>query len=75
MTAAQTYHVAIFESVNQSMWAIKILKAGGIPHKLIPVPRHISSDCGVCIRIESSDVDRTMKIISGVEGFLKIEKL
>jgi len=28
----------------------KILKEMGISHKLIPVPRHISSDCGVCLR-------------------------
>jgi hypothetical protein len=32
------------------MKAEKMLKKAGIPHKLIPVPRSISSDCGVCLR-------------------------
>jgi hypothetical protein len=25
--------------------------------KLIPVPRQISSNCGVCVRVERTDVD------------------
>ena len=43
--------------------AEKILKAAGIAHKLIPVPRHISSDCGVCVRItedKQQDVEREL---------------
>lgn len=47
----QKYVVFLFPSVSHALKAEKILKAAGIAHKLIPVPRHISSDCGVCIRI------------------------
>ena len=50
MTPAQTYCVALFDSVSHAMKAEKILKAEGIQHKIIPVPRSISADCGVCIR-------------------------
>jgi len=39
------------------MKAEKILKAGGVVYKLIPIPREISSDCGVCLRIEAERKD------------------
>ena len=44
------YHVALFKSVSHVMYAERILKEAHVPHKIIPVPRTISSDCGVCIR-------------------------
>ncbi|PKN80222.1 MAG: hypothetical protein CVU51_14830, partial [Deltaproteobacteria bacterium HGW-Deltaproteobacteria-1] len=37
--------------------AEKILKAEKLPHKLIPVPKQISSDCGVCLRFEPAFQD------------------
>jgi hypothetical protein len=33
------------------MKAEKILKEASIPYKIIPVPKRISADCGVCIRL------------------------
>ncbi len=35
----------------------KVLVSEGIPCKMIPVPRHLSSDCGVCIRIRAADAE------------------
>ena len=52
------YIVFLFPSVSYTLKAEKILKAAGIAHKLIPVPRHISSDCGVCLRIMEEQQDR-----------------
>jgi hypothetical protein len=43
--------VILFPSVHFALRAEKLVKAKGISHKLIPVPRHLSSDCGVCLRI------------------------
>jgi len=48
---APPYAIFLFPSVSHVLKAEKILKARGTPHKLIPVPRHISSDCGVCLRV------------------------
>lgn len=50
MSKKETYEVVLFKSVSHALRAEKILKEAGIPFKLIPVPRHISSDCGVCLR-------------------------
>ena len=50
MTDTEEYHVILFDSVHHALRSEKILKEAGISHKLIPVPRHISSDCGICLR-------------------------
>jgi hypothetical protein len=44
------YLAALFQSVSHVISAERILKEAQVPHKIIPVPRKISSDCGVCIR-------------------------
>jgi hypothetical protein len=72
MIIQKSYCAVLFKSVNQTMWADKILKEEVIPHKLIPVPRHISSDCGVCLRIDSSQEEHVRTILVNVEGFTEI---
>ena len=52
MKEKKSYDVILFKAVSYALKAEKILKKEGLPHKLIPVPKHISSDCGVCIRFE-----------------------
>lgn len=49
------YSVIIVPSVSHALRAEKILQAAGVACKLIPVPRHLSSDCGVCVRIQRED--------------------
>ncbi len=46
------YFVMLFKAVSYVLKAEKILKKKGLPHKLIPVPKHISADCGICLRFE-----------------------
>ena len=41
--------VMLFRTVSCVMLAESILKERELPHKIIPVPREISSDCGVCL--------------------------
>jgi Protein of unknown function (DUF3343) len=46
------YSVILFKAVSYVLKAEKILKKEGLPHKLIPVPKHISADCGICLRFD-----------------------
>lgn len=55
--------VAIFHSIHRVMRAEKLLKQRGARILLIPVPRQLTSDCGLAIRY--TDEDR-----SEVEGIL-----
>lgn len=56
--------VILFHTSSHAFRAESVLKKAGIPCKLTPVPRHLSSDCGVCAKIE-----RTYK--EGIEDILK----
>ena len=70
------FSVILFHSNNHSIRMSNILKKKDIDHKMIPVPRHLSSDCGYCVRLKSSDREIVMTIIeeNNVE-FDKIEDI
>ncbi len=52
MSESAPYFVMLFKAVSYALKAEKILKGENLPHKLIPVPKEISSDCGICLRYE-----------------------
>lgn len=60
--------VAIFHSIHRVMKAEKILKLAGADILLIPVPRQLTSDCGLAIRYAPAERER-------VEAVLEREKL
>ena len=64
----QQYAVFLFPSVSHALKAEKILKDRGIAHKLIPVPRHISSDCGVCLRVKKISRRMRKALLGRVNG-------
>ncbi|HOO45561.1 MAG TPA: DUF3343 domain-containing protein [Deltaproteobacteria bacterium] len=67
--------VILFESVSSTLLAEKILKKQNVAHKIIPVPRHISSDCGVCIRFSAAQLDEVEQALSGRVPYQDIRKL
>jgi hypothetical protein len=72
MTSRNENYVILFKAVSYALKAEKILKQEGLPHKLIPVPKYISSDCGVCLRI---NVDLKDKIIASLSGKVDMEEI
>jgi hypothetical protein len=67
--------VFLFESVSAALVAEKALKEMGIVHKLIPVPKQLSSDCGVCLRVESDDQRRVEQALIDKVKVLAIHPL
>ena len=63
MKKGQIYAVALFDSMSHVMKAEKILKETGIPYKIIPVPKTISSDCGMCVRFLSEEKETIMEAL------------
>ena len=53
----------LMHSTSHAIRAEKLLYQAGIESKLIPAPRHLSSDCGVCLRIERADVEQARKTL------------
>lgn len=61
--------MVLFHSISGALRAEKLLKAESVLLKLIPVPRHLSSDCGICVRFERADENK----VEGILGRSKLE--
>lgn len=63
------YAVILFYSTNRAIRAEKVLRKAGLEVKPIPVPRHLSSDCGVCLRFNWADEEAVCQALedAGVE--------
>ena len=57
--------ILIFRGTHQVLSAEKRLKGGGVPLRLIPVPRRLTPDCGLAIRIPLGGRDRARELLSG----------
>jgi hypothetical protein len=75
MTPEGPFGVVLLESVSHALQAEKIMKAEKIPCKLIPVPRQLSSDCGVCMRFSADDKERIEAALTGKLDSFKIVML
>ena len=65
------YRVILVHSTSHAIRGEKLLSRAGIESKLIPVPRTISSDCGVCLRIDPQDEERAQLVLE--DGRLEID--
>ncbi len=63
------YSVVLFYSTSAAFRLEGAAKMSGLDIKLIPVPRHLSSDCGICLRFRSYD----RKVIEEILNKNKIE--
>ena len=68
---SQAHTVILVYSTSYALRVEKLLRKAGIPSRLIPVPRHLSSDCGVCLRIAQTDRDAAQRALQ--EGGVEIE--
>jgi len=57
------YGVALLRSTNYAIRAEKLAKEKGFEVKLIPTPRHISSDCGTALRFRWEDGGRLKALL------------
>ena len=61
----KAYGLILFDSVHHALKAEKILKSKDIAFKLIPVPKQISSDCGICLRFPREHQALIEKTLAG----------
>jgi hypothetical protein len=55
--------VILFPTSAHVMRAEKLLKEAGLSCRLIPVPRHLSSDCGICLVVLQSEADAACALL------------
>ncbi len=49
------YFVIIFDSTSLAIRGEQVARKAGFSVRCIPTPRHISSDCGIVLRIRPDD--------------------
>jgi hypothetical protein len=59
----EQYFVVLFYSTSIAIRAESVAKKAGYDVKLIPTPRHLSSDCGTALRIKPEDNDAIAKLL------------
>lgn len=72
------YCVVTFHTTQQPLVFEKTLKKKGLTIKLMPVPRQVSSSCGIAARVDCNQKEKILSICKEnnieIEGFHKIEK-
>ena len=72
-----SYGVVLFYSTSAAIRAEKLTLEAGLKVKLIPVPRQLSSDCGISLRFEWDQADVVRSILKakgvGTQGIHRIE--
>lgn len=63
-----TFSVILVSSTSHAIRIEKVLTSAKISCKLVPVPRHLSSDCGVCVRILQRDKGEAMCAIQACQA-------
>jgi hypothetical protein len=56
----------LFYTIHDVLRAEKILKRHGLRHELIPVPRNLSSDCGMCVKLQD-DIEKTLSLLDKID--------
>jgi hypothetical protein len=69
----ETRCIITFLTVHQALKAEKVLLKNGFAITMIPVPREISSDCGVALKFECEEEARVAKVLES--NMVKIESM
>jgi hypothetical protein len=68
--------IVLFPTTSAALRAEKMVLAAGLTAKLVPTPRHLSSDCGIALRVGWSDAERTQHLLAEArvptEGVFKL---
>ena len=75
----EIFNLIAFNSTNNAIRAEKELKLNEIEVKVLPVPREITASCGLSIKIETEDLQKTMNILRDsnidVAGYYNVSKV
>ncbi len=76
MSRTRSECIGTFHSTYAVLKMEKILKGLGIEIKMVPVPRQISSNCGISIRFGCDDLERVRAaatpLSDDLEGFFRL---
>lgn len=63
MVDNEKYGIILLDTTQAAIKAERVLISEGISIKLIPVPRHISHNCGIAIRFSLDFIDKIRSVL------------
>ena len=60
-------YVAIFHSIHRVLRAEQLLKQAGARFLLIPVPRKLTSDCGLALRVAPAQLAAVFAVLGAAD--------
>ena len=57
----------LFDSIHDVLRAEKVFKEHSVANELVPVPRNLSSDCGMSVLLDS-DMETIVRVLAGVRA-------
>ncbi|WP_028856895.1 DUF3343 domain-containing protein [Psychrilyobacter atlanticus] len=63
MKKTEEFNLISFESTHMAIKSEKLLKEVDLDIRIIPVPREITSSCGLSLRINPTDYKRSREIL------------
>ena len=67
------FAVILVFSTSHAIHAERVLKRAGLEARLVPTPRHLSSDCGSAVRIRT--IDRAAAEVSLSEAGVPVDRI
>lgn len=55
----EKYYILTFETVSNAMRTETVFKKNNIPARTVPVPGEISASCGLAIKFDENDFEKT----------------
>jgi len=59
--------ILLFESVHRVIQAEALLKRAAIPCALLPTPKELSAECGMCIEVDAVDIAAARAALGALE--------
>ena len=56
--------MVLVHTTSHAIYAERVLREAGLTVKLVPTPRHLSSDCGSALRLAAADRARAEAALS-----------
>ncbi len=51
--------IIIFRGIHDVIKSERLIKEKGFEYQIVPVPSHLSSECGMCIEVNENRVEET----------------
>lgn len=61
----QEFTLFTFPSTHQALKAERVLQAAGLEGRLLPMPREISSLCGLALEVDRAEEERALDLLRG----------